>query len=171
MSRNKKPRNARNNPAKRAARKGTSDRLHLLLVESFSEEVHLTVALNARLSYQRLCRAADADAHNDIAEYVMIVGHAIQDIPQLQDEARQIESAARTLDDVYDQIVAGIVPAEHHLRAILNGVNAIDRAVGSPFLKTAKLYQAERQVEAALRKLQNDKDPSCNSSTSASPAC
>ena len=160
MSRNKKPRKPRQ-----------SRLLDNLMFETFSRQVHLSVALNARLAFQRLEREASTDAHNDIAEYVMIVGHAIQGIPQLQDEARQIESAARTLDDVYDRIVAGIVPAEHHLRAILNGVNAIDRAVGSPFLKTAKLYQAERQVEAALRKLQNDKDQSCNSSTGASPAC
>lgn len=147
MSRNKKPRKPRQ-----------SKLLDNLMFETFSRQVHLSVALNARLAFQRLEREASTDAHNDIAEYVMIVGHAIQGIPQLQDEARQIEDAARSLDHVYDRLVEGIPVDDYHLVIILGGVNAIDRAVDSPYLKTARLYQAERQVEATLRKLQNKED-------------
>lgn len=143
MSRNRKPRKPRQ-----------SRLLGNLMFETFSRQVHLSVALNARIAFQRLEREASTDAHNDIAEYVMIVGHAIQGIPQLQDEARQIEAAARALDHVYDNLVEGIPVDDCHLSIIMGGVNAIDRAVGSPYLKTARLYQAERQVEAALRKQQ-----------------
>lgn len=122
-----------------------------LMVETFAEEVHLSVALNARLCFERLKRSADMDAHQNICEYVMIVGHAISDIPDLEAEYRQISSAGRALDDIFELVQAGSVPSEQRLAPILVGINAMDAVIGSGLVKTGKLYQAEKQVQEALR--------------------
>lgn len=150
MSRSKQRRKP-NNPAKRAARRGTSDKLHLMMVESFKEDVHRAVALNARLLYERLRVSADLDAHENIGGYMMIVGTAIENRPELKAEHDRIESAGRALDDCLPLLEAGNIAPQRYLDSILVGVNTLDEIAGSDLVKTRDLYLAEKIVNQARK--------------------
>lgn len=122
------------------------------MYETYSERVHTSVAIDARLSYEYYKSSFATTALESIRDNLLLVANPACKIELLNAEHNAMTIALGVLEAL---LATKSKPDEATLQIILDGINAMDEALSSGLIRTSSLYEAERLINQSRNSVQN----------------